>query len=152
MSGPVPPAFADEGDWLAVNDRVRIPRVELEFRASRAGGPGGQHVNTSSTRVELRWNVLTTGALSDDARARVVDRLGNRVDADGAVRVVASEHRSQRQNREAAEARLADLVRRALVIPKTRKPTKPSRAAKRARLDDKKKHSDKKKRRRMTDD
>lgn len=152
MSGPVPPAFADEGDWLAVNDRVRIPRSELEFRASRAGGPGGQHVNTSSTRIELRWNVLTTGALSDDARARVVERLGNRVDADGAVRVVASEHRSQRQNREAAEARLADLIRRALVIPKTRKATKPSRAAKRARLDDKKKHSDKKKRRRMTDD
>ena len=124
------------------------PRAELEVRATRAGGPGGQHVNTSSTRIELRWNVRQTRALDDARRDHVLARLAARLDGDGNVRVVASEFRSQRQNREAAEARLADLVRRALHVPKKRKATKPSRAAKAKRLDEKRKHSDKKRERR----
>ncbi|HEY0970220.1 MAG TPA: alternative ribosome rescue aminoacyl-tRNA hydrolase ArfB [Gemmatimonadales bacterium] len=133
---------------LAVNATVSIPRTELEVRATRSGGPGGQHVNTSSTRIEIRWNVLRSSALDEEQRARVVARLAARVDGEGWLRVVSSESRSQRQNREAAEARLAEMVRRALVIPRTRKPTKPSRAAKRARLEDKRKQGEKKARRR----
>ena len=135
---------------LPVNAALAIPRHELEARASRAGGPGGQHVNTSSTRVEVRWNVEQSLALTDEQRERLRARLASRLDGAGYVRVVASDHRSQRRNREAAESRLAEVVRQALVVPKTRKATKPSRAAKRARLEDKKKQSDKKSRRRWT--
>jgi ribosome-associated protein len=141
--------FVPEGaDALEVDPRVRIPRAELVFRASRAGGPGGQHVNTSSTRVELQWNVRETRALDDDQRARVLERLASRLDTTGTVRVVSSEHRSQRQNRDAAEARLAALIRRALVIPKVRRATKPTRASKERRLDEKRRNSTRKRDRR----
>jgi ribosome-associated protein len=133
---------------IVVNDTLSIPRAELEARASRAGGPGGQHVNTSSTRVEVRWNVRRSAALGDEQRARLEERLASRLDGEGTLRVVASDSRSQRQNRELAEVRLADLVRRALVVPKRRRPTKPSRAAKQARLDKKRKQSGKKTQRR----
>lgn len=135
--------MADD-DALRINDAVAIPRDELTARATRAGGAGGQHVNTSSTRIELLWNPSTSRALSDDARARVRERLSTRTDAEGNVRIVASDTRSQRQNRELAESRLAELVRRALLVPKARRKTKPSRAAKQARLDDKRKRSDRK--------
>ena len=148
MSAPLPPVPDDAGDVLVVDARTAIPRAELDVRATRAGGPGGQHVNTSSTRIELRWNVRTTRALDDDQRVRALERLASRLDGEGFVRVVASEHRSQRQNREAAEQRLVDLVRRALVVPKARRATKPSRAAKARRLDEKRKNSDKKRQRR----
>ena len=135
-------------DALPVNASLAIPRHELEARASRAGGPGGQHVNTSSTRVELRWNVEQSSALTDEQRERLRERLSSRLDGAGYVRVVASEHRSQRQNRDAAEARLADLVRRALVVPKVRRPTKPTRASKERRLEAKRRKSSKKRDRR----
>jgi ribosome-associated protein len=147
VSQPLPPD-APDGDALEVTRTVAIPRAELEAKATRSGGPGGQHVNTSSTRIELRWNVRTSRALSEEQRARVLEKLATRLDAEGAVRVVSSEHRSQLQNREAAEVRLASLVRGALAVPKVRKATKPSRAAKARRLDEKKKHSEKKQRRR----
>ena len=154
MSVPLPPdAPGGDGDGaLVVSPSVVIPRAELEAKATRAGGPGGQHVNTSSTRIELRWNVRTSRAPSDVQRERLLERLAARLDGEGAVRVVASEHRSQRQNREAAETRLVELVRRALHEPKARRATKPSRAAKAKRLDEKRKHSDKKKQRRQRDD
>ena len=118
------------------------------MRASRSSGPGGQHVNTSSTRVEVRWNVRRSGALSEEERARLCEALASRLDSEGTLRVVASDSRSQLRNREAAERRLAELVRRALVVPKKRKPTKPSRAAKEARLREKKHRSERKERRR----
>ena len=145
--------MADEPlDGIRVNDQVVIPRDELLARASRAGGAGGQHVNTSSTRIELLWNVGTTRALTDEQRERVLHKLSSRLDGEQNVRVVASDRRSQRQNREAAEGRLADLVRTALVVPKKRRATKPSRAAKQARLDSKKRLSDKKRERRWQGD
>ena len=147
MSAPVPPPPAEEGA-LVVSPTLAIPRTELETRATRSGGPGGQHVNTSSTRIELRWNVRLSAALSDKQRARLLERLAGRLDGEGWLRVVASDSRSQRQNRDAAEARLADVVRRGLVVPKARRATKPSRAAKRARLEDKRKKSGKKAQRR----
>lgn len=138
----------DSTDGVRVNESVVIPRDELVARATRAGGAGGQHVNTSSTRIELLWDVGASRALTDEQRERVRQKLVSRLDAEGNVRVVASDRRSQRQNRESAEARLADLVRLALVVPKKRRLTKPSRAAKQARLDEKKRVSEKKRERR----
>jgi ribosome-associated protein len=135
-------------DGIRVNDAVFIPRDELAAKASRAGGAGGQHVNTSSTRIELTWNVGTSRALSEEQRERVLQKLASRLDAERNIRVVASDRRSQRQNRESAEQRLAELVRQALIVPKKRRPTKPSRAAKQARLDSKKRISEKKRERR----
>lgn len=133
---------------LYVNPELSIPRAELQFRATRAGGPGGQHVNTSSTRIELLWDLPHSTAVPDDRRARLLEKLAARLDADGMVRVVASDRRSQQQNRLAAEERLADLVRRALVVRKPRKRTKPSRAAKERRLSEKRQHSERKQQRR----
>src|SRR6476620_7955729 len=109
---------------LEVSEAVAIPRAELEYRASRAGGAGGQHVNTSSTRIELLWNVRTTTALDPEARGRVETRLASRLDGEGWIRVVSSARRSQGQNREAAEARLVVLVQEALKVRKKRKATK----------------------------
>ena len=129
-------------DALVVNERLSIPRHELAARASRAGGAGGQHVNTSSTRIEVLWNVRTSTALDDEMRARLVEKLATRIDGEGVIRVVASDRRSQRQNRESAEERLVELVRKALLIPKKRRATKPSRASKERRISEKKKRGE----------
>ena len=137
-----------EIEGIAVVPGVTIPRAEIEPRASRAGGAGGQHVNTSSTRIELRWNVRQSRAIDDPTKQRIIDKLSTRVDADGTLRVVSSARRSQLQNREAAEARMAELVAEALHRDKPRKKTKPSRAAKLKRLEEKKRHSERKKNRR----
>jgi ribosome-associated protein len=126
----------------------------LTVRASRAGGPGGQHVNTSSTRIEVVWNIDRSVALHEADRARLRERLGGRVDSEGNVRVVAAESRSQRRNRDLAEARLVELVRQALVIPKKRRATRPTRSSVEARLTDKRRRSSTKhdRRRRPDDD
>jgi ribosome-associated protein len=123
---------------------MAIPRSELIAKASRSSGAGGQHVNKTASRVEITWNVATSKALSDDQRQLLTDRLASRLSTEGSVRVVASEMRSQRQNRDRAEARLADLIRRALIVRKKRKPTRRPRAADEARLASKKLHSKKK--------
>jgi ribosome-associated protein len=133
---------------LEVSESLAIPRWELEVRASRAGGAGGQHVNTSSTRIELLWNVARSTVLDDERRARVAARLATRIDGEGWLRVVSSARRSQQQNREAAEARLAELVRGALVVPKRRRPTRPTRASKEERMKDKRKRGETKRMRR----
>ena len=143
MSESLPQA-PSEATLLRVTDSVAIPRAELEARASRAGGAGGQHVNTSSTRVELRWNVAASRALDDRARARVLHKLATRIDSEGVLRVVASKRRSQLQNREQAEERLVELVRDALAIPKPRRKTKPTRASKEKRLESKKRNAERK--------
>ena len=137
---------------LVVDARVSIPRSELVYRASRSGGPGGQHVNTSSTRIELLWDFARSRALDDISRARLAEKLAARLDAEGNLRVVASDRRSQQQNRIAAEERLAELVRRALVVPKKRKATRPSRAAREKRLEEKRHRSERKRRRGMRDE
>lgn len=133
---------------LELSPTMVIPRTELVYRASRAGGAGGQHVNTSSTRVEVLWNVTAPGAIDEASRARIATRLASRIDGEGWIRVVSSARRSQQQNRDAAEARLVELVREALVVPKRRRPTKPTLGSKRARLDAKKKRADTKRQRR----
>ncbi len=134
----------ESGKFLAVNDSVSIPRSELDVRVSRSSGAGGQHVNKTSSRVEIFWNIPASRALTDEERVRLLDRLSSRLTTEGSVRVVASDMRSQLRNRDLAEERLAELVRRALVVPRKRKPTRPTRAAKEARLETKKKHSSKK--------
>lgn len=139
-------------EGVRVNGRVTIPREELEVRATRSGGPGGQHVNRSATRVEIQWRPATSRSLGDADRARVLERLASRLDSDGFVRVVASDSRSQRQNREAAEDRLAALIRAALVIPKRRVPTRTPRVAKERRLTEKKRRSEQKRSRRSSID
>lgn len=135
---------------LAVNESLSIPRVELDVRVSRSSGAGGQHVNKTSSRVEIFWNVIGSRAVSEEQRARLREKLASRLTTEGSIRVVASDMRSQSRNRELAEERLAEMVRRALIVPRKRKATKPTRAAKEARLDSKKRHSTKKRDRRDT--
>ncbi len=127
---------------------VRIPRAELELRAITGGGPGGQHVNRSATRVALHWNVRTTRAMRDEQRSRVLEKLAARLDGDGGLRIVAGEYRSQLQNRRAAIERLVQIVLRALVVQKARKASKPTRGAVERRLTDKRQRSDTKRDRR----
>lgn len=127
--------------YLEITPALLLPLAELDYRATRSGGPGGQHVNTSSTRIEVWWNVRSSPAVTEEQRARLLDRLSSRLDGDGRLRVVASASRSQLRNREAATERLRQLVASALVVPKQRKRTKPSRAAKAARLEAKRRRS-----------
>lgn len=129
-----------------------IPPGELTVRASRASGAGGQHVNKTSSRVEVVWNVSASRALSPEDRSWLLRKLASRLSADGSLRVVVSDTRSQLRNRELAMERMAEVVRAALARPKKRKPTKPSRAALRARVEAKKRRSLKKKLRRDTSD
>jgi ribosome-associated protein len=139
MTSPPPTANA-----LTVNESVAIPRSELDVRVSRSSGAGGQHVNKTSSRVEIFWNIPASRALSDEERSRLLDKLSSKLTTEGSVRVVASDMRSQSRNRDLAEERLVELVRRALIIPRKRRPTKPTRASKEARLEEKKRQARKK--------
>ena len=132
---------------IAVTESLVIPDSELETKATRSSGAGGQHVNKTSSRIEITWNVRNSSVLSDEQRQTIQERLASRISSDGALRVVSSETRSQTQNRERAEARLADLVTRALTPRKKRKPTRRPRSADEARLASKKLHSKKKRER-----
>jgi len=126
---------------LPVKNGVVIPGYELEITASRAGGPGGQHVNKTDTRITVRWNVPTTTALDETQKARVLNNLQARLTSDGDLIVHHSASRSQQQNKEAALARLAQEVSNALYIPKKRKATRISKAAKEIRLQSKRQRS-----------
>jgi ribosome-associated protein len=129
-----------------------VPDGELVERFSRSSGPGGQSVNTTDSRVELRWDLLASAVLSDEQRDRLQERLPGRI-VDGVLTVVASEHRSQLQNRTAARARLRMLLAEALAPPPpARRPTRPSRAARQRRIEAKRRRSEiKSTRRRPTD-
>jgi ribosome-associated protein len=131
-----------ETPFLAVTDDLYLPRAELTFRASRSGGPGGQHVNTSSTRVELVWNVTASPTLTEPQRARIAERLANRINSEGELLLAESGSRSQAQNKEAVVERLVELLRDALHIPKARRKTRPPRAAHERRLESKKRRSE----------
>jgi ribosome-associated protein len=126
---------------LDVSPELRLPLAELEFRASRSGGPGGQHVNTSSTRVEVWWDIAASPSLTDEQRARLLSRLATRLDGAGRLRVVSSSTRSQLRNREDATERLRDVVASALAMRRPRRRTKPSRASKLARVEAKRRRS-----------
>lgn len=123
---------------LQVRGGVVIPARELVWRFSRAGGPGGQGVNTTDSRVQLVFDVATSPSLPEHLRTRAVARLGARLQ-DGCLTVTASEHRSQWQNRRAAERRLVDVLREAMAPPpRARRATKPSRASVDRRIKEKK--------------
>ena len=133
---------------LVVNKRLVIPAGELQWRFSRASGPGGQGVNTTDSRVELLLDLEACSVLGPIRRARLLERLGSRL-SDGCLRVVAAEERSQWQNRQAAMARLSHLLREGLKPPPpSRKATRPGRGAVKRRLEAKKKRGDLKRKRR----
>jgi ribosome-associated protein len=127
--------------FLEVTPTVRIPLGELAYRASRSSGPGGQHVNTSSTRIELVWDIAASPGLSEDQRARLLARLAHRLDSAGRIRLVSGEFRSQLRNREAVTERLQAVVAAALAVPKRRKRTRVPAAAKAARLEAKRRRA-----------
>ena len=119
-----------------------MPEAELSWRFSRSSGPGGQSVNTTDSRVELSFDVARAECLPEDLRERALDRLAGRL-VDGVLTVAASEHRSQLQNREAAEQRLAQLLREAVAPPPPpRRATRPTRGSKERRLEGKRQRSD----------
>jgi len=126
---------------LEISPDLRIPLAELDYQASRSGGPGGQHVNTSSTRIELWWDVARSPSLTEEQRAQLLERLRSRLDSTGRLRLVSSASRSQLRNREDVTERLRSVVASALAVRKKRKPTRPSRAAKAARLDAKRRRA-----------
>ena len=137
---------------LRVTSRVVIPPNELTWRFSRSSGPGGQGVNTTDSRVELSVDIANTTALGSTLRARALGRLSGRL-TDGVLTVSASEHRSQLRNREAAEDRLAELLRDAIAPPpRPRRPTRPSRAAADERIATKKRRGEIKRLRRDISD
>ena len=123
------------GDWV-------IPAAELVERFSRSSGPGGQGVNTADTRVQLSFDVANSPSLSDHLRARVLERLADRL-VDGVVTVTASEHRTQLDNRRAARDRLAEALREAAAPPPPRRrATRPTRGSKERRLTEKKRRGE----------
>lgn len=133
---------------LIVQPGVIIPLHEIEITTSRSGGPGGQHVNKTSTRITLRWNVKNTTALTDEQKARVIEKLQSSLTTEGDLIVHNSASRSQLQNKENALEYLALKIRNALHISKKRMKARISQSVKERRLDTKKKHSELKKMRR----
>jgi len=117
---------------------VSVPETELELRTARSGGPGGQSVNTTDSKVELRWDVATSSALSDTQRNRLLDRLSSRLTQDGVLILTGSEHKSQHRNREAVLSRFEAIVGEALEPPRQRRRTRPTRGSKERRLKQKK--------------
>ena len=133
---------------LRVDSGLTIPESELSWRFSRSSGPGGQGVNTADSRAELVWDVAGSAVLSPLQRERLLERLGTRL-VDGVLTIAASEYRAQLRNRDAARARLAEIVADALRPPApARRPTRPSRGSKERRLDAKKRRTDVKRLRR----
>jgi len=130
------------GEVLKIDERLSIPLAEIELRASRSSGPGGQHANVTASRVEAVFDVCASEVLDEAQRARLVERVGQTVTA------VAQEARGQARNRELALERLAEKIAAALVVPRRRRPTKPSQAARRRRLESKRKLGERKRTRR----
>src|SRR5688572_17022632 len=112
---------------LRIDARVVIPEGDLSWTAVRSSGPGGQHVNKTSTKVELRFDLPGTSALAPGAKARLRALARGRLDPEGKLLVVSQKTREQGRNLEDARERLAELVRQALIVPKTRRPTRPTR-------------------------
>jgi ribosome-associated protein len=146
----MPAVHSDSG--LAVSSSVTIPESELQFSAIRAQGAGGQNVNKVSSAVQLRFDAARSQALPEACRQRLLALRDHRIAADGVVVIKAQQFRSQEQNKDAARQRLAELIRRALVVPKARRATKPTRASRERRLESKAKQAQRKRERRSLDE
>jgi ribosome-associated protein len=129
---------------IAVTDTLTIPDDELRWEYARSGGPGGQNVNKVASKATLRWAVANSPVISPDAKARLRAAHPSHHTADGELLVTSQEYRDQERNRQRCEEKLADMVRTALIPPKPRKKTKPSKASQRRRVDDKKRQGAKK--------
>ena len=121
---------------------VAVPLSEVDLRASRSSGPGGQHANVTASRIEATFDVAASSALTEEQKRRVIARVGPRLTA------VAQDERSQARNRELALKRLQSRLETALAVPRTRRATKPTKASRRARMDAKRRRSQRKRERR----
>lgn len=130
---------------IPIKNGIIIPEHELEISSSRSGGAGGQHVNKTSTKITLRWNVKKSSALNDEQKQRILQKLSSQITADGDLIIHSSSTRSQDQNKKMALIRLAQLISKALYVPKKRMATRVSKGAKEARLEEKSHRSEIKK-------
>ena len=126
---------------IEVTPSLSIDEGEIEVRAARASGPGGQHVNKTSTAIELRFDARGSPSLPNDVSIRLQKLAGSRLTLEGVIVIFAQRHRTQELNRQDALERLMELIRKAAVVPKKRRPTKPTKASKERRLEAKKSRS-----------
>jgi ribosome-associated protein len=132
---------------LRISSSIIIPERELSESFVLSSGAGGQNVNKVASAVQLRFEVLRSPSLPDEVRVRLLRLAGHRLTKDGVLIIAARESRDQVRNREIARQRLAELIRRATLVPKKRKPTRPTRAAKERRIETKKRHAQTKRQR-----
>jgi ribosome-associated protein len=125
---------------LRISEKIAIPDDELKEEFFQSSGPGGQNVNKVATAVRLRFNVWQTRSLPEGVRSRLLSKVGPRLTNEGELNIEAQRYRTQQQNREDAAERLANLIKGVLVPPKTRRPTRPTKASVKRRIDSKKKH------------
>ena len=137
---------------LIINPELRLPQSEVQYRTTRSSGPGGQSVNKVETQVELQFDVAHSPSLSETQRQRILSQLKNLIDQDGVLHLTAQSERSQLRNREIVTARFQEVLAAALRVPKKRRPTKPTAAAKAKRLESKKRRGQIKQLRRSTFD
>jgi ribosome-associated protein len=130
--------FGLKGRMLQITASLFIPRRELIFNFVRASGPGGQNVNKVASAVQLRFNVRTSSALDDEVKGRLYKLAGSKLNQDGELVIEAKRYRAQELNRSDAEQRLVTLIQKALIKPKKRRPTQPTRASKIRRVESKK--------------
>ncbi len=127
---------------LRITNNLTIPLSDLRFRFARSSGPGGQHVNRSATRVELLFDVMGSPSLPEAQRERALKALAPYIDSDGVLHLVSQTFRSQLRNREEVVERFQALMRKAMRVPKRRRPTRPSRAVQERRLASKRRRSE----------